>query len=235
MLERIFSPNRIARFLAAVSRRLNPEAALRYLFAVDRELYQLEGQASVRHGQGIHSKHRHIHYHQFFIDNLQPGMRVLDVGCGNGVMDRKIAESLDGIRLTGIELNPRNYEWARENSAHPNIEHINADALTYDFGERFDVVTLSNVLEHIEDRVGFLKRLREKCQPAYFLIRVPMFERDWRIPLQAELGINYFLDDTHYIEYRLPQLKDELAQAGLVIDQLQANWGEYWLKATCQG
>jgi 2-polyprenyl-3-methyl-5-hydroxy-6-metoxy-1,4-benzoquinol methylase len=233
MLERIFSPKRIARVIAAVARRLSPEAALRYLFAVDRELYQLEGQASVRHGQGIHSKHRHIHYHQFFIDNLQPGMRVLDVGCGNGVMDRKIAESLDGIRLIGIELNPQNYEWARENSAHPNVEYVNADALTYDFGESFDVVTLSNVLEHIEDRVDFLKRLQAKCQPDYFLIRVPMYERDWRIPLQDELGIDYFLDPTHFIEYRLVELKFELDQAGLELQHLQTNWGEYWLKAAC--
>jgi len=234
MFSRIFSPKLIGKLLKGVVFTMKPADALRYLFAVDKELYALEGRASVRYGDGVHSKHRHIKYHEFFVGHLKEGQRVLDVGSGNGVMDRKIAESFGKISLVGIELDQAKVEWAEKNSSHPNVTFINADALTYDFGERFDVVILSNVLEHIEKRVEFLKGIREKCQPDYFLVRVPMYERDWRVPLQDELGLDYFLDPTHFIEYRLEELEKELDETGLGIEKMKTNWGEFWLKAVCR-
>jgi len=234
MLSSIFNPKLIGKILKGVVFTMKPADALRYLFAVDKELYSLEGRASVRYGDGIHSKHRHIKYHEFFIENLKEGQRVLDIGSGNGVMDKKIAESFGKMSLVGIELDKKKFEWAKENSAHMNLTFINADALTYDFAERFDVVIMSNVLEHIEKRVEFLKRIMERCQPSYFLIRVPMFERDWRVPLQQELGLDYFLDPTHFIEYRRDELENELREAGLEIEKLKTNWGEYWVKAICR-
>jgi 2-polyprenyl-3-methyl-5-hydroxy-6-metoxy-1,4-benzoquinol methylase len=97
-----------------------------------------------------------------------------------------------------------------------------------------DVVILSNVLEHIEKRIDFLRKIQERCQPDYFLIRVPMYERDWRIPLQDELGLDYFLDSTHFIEYRFEELEKELGEAGLKIETVKIGWGEYRVKALCQ-
>ncbi|MFH1047620.1 MAG: methyltransferase domain-containing protein [Patescibacteria group bacterium] len=234
MLARFFTPQRVGKLMGRIAAAMEPTEALKYLFALDKELYTLEGRTSVRYGNGVHSKHRHIKYHDFFINNLAEGQKVLDIGCGNGVLDKAIADNIERISVVGIELNEKNVEWAKKNSVHPNITFINADVLTYALKEKFDVVILSNVLEHIERRVEFLKKVKEKCQPEYFLIRVPMYERDWRIPLQDELGLNYFLDSTHFIEYKIDELHHELAAAGLEIEKLQTNWGEYWLKAVCQ-
>lgn len=231
ILQSIFHPKTITFILKLVVRFSDPRNALRYLFSIDKELYSLEGQTSVRYGKGVHSKHRHIFYHDFFIENLAEGQNVLDIGSGNGVLDKKIAENFEKINLVGIELNKDNFEWAKKNSSHPNITFINDDALKYDFKDKFDVVILSNVLEHIEKRVEFLRKVREKCRPKYFLIRVPMFERDWKIPLQKELGLNYFLDSTHFIEYCFDELEKEFREAGLKIEKIKTNWGEYWIKA----
>ena len=231
IIAKIISPERVIGLLKKTISGMESKDALRYLFTIDRGLYSLEGQTSVRYGRGVHTKHRHINYHQFFISNLKEGQKVLDIGCGNGVLDKDMADHVADIKITGIELTQSNYEAAVKNNSHPNIQYINADALTLELSDKFNVIILSNVLEHIEDRINFLKRLAAKYRPEYFLIRVPMYERDWRIPLQQELGLDYFLDATHYIEYRFDELESELGKAGLKIETIKTNWGEYWLKA----
>ena len=72
---------------------------------------------------------------------------------------------------------------------------------------------LSNVLEHINERVPF----KYKIKPKFFIIRVPAFDRDWRIPLKKELGVEWKLDNTHYIEYTKETLLNELLRSNIDI------------------
>ena len=92
----------------------------------------------------------------------------------------------------------------------------------------WDVVVLSNVLEHISERVGFLSALIEKTNAARFLIRVPLFERDWKLPMRREVGANYYSDPDHKIEPMLAEFRAETSRAGLEIDELLTPWGEIW-------
>ncbi len=46
------------------------------------------------------------------------GMRVLDVGCGSGVVAQKLVEANPGIILTGIDLSPKSVEVAQSRFAH---------------------------------------------------------------------------------------------------------------------
>jgi len=57
---------------------------------------------------------------------------------------------------------------------------------------------------------------------------VPLFERDWRVPLKKELGIDYRLDSTHCIEYTQEEYFEELHQAGLKTTNTEFRWGEIW-------
>jgi len=98
--------------------------------------------------------------------------------------------------------------------------------------EKFDVVILSNVLEHLPGRPLFLRCLYETFQPERFLIRVPLFERDWRVPLKKELGVEWRLDRTHEIEYTQESFEAEIEEAGLVIAHLEVRWGEIWAEVT---
>jgi hypothetical protein len=97
--------------------------------------------------------------------------------------------------------------------------------------ERFDVIVLSNVLEHIEDRGGLLRRLVERFHPERVLIRVPLLERTWLVPLREELGLWHFSDPTHAVEYDLDRFERELDGAGLNIESAQQRWGEIWAVA----
>jgi hypothetical protein len=64
------------------------------------------------------------------------------------------------------------------------------------------------------------------------LVRVPLFERDWRVPLKRELGVEFRLDPTHRIEYTHEEFDGEMAAAGLVVEERQVRWGEIW--AVCR-
>lgn len=203
-----------------------PAAALRFLLELDNRLYDLLGNQSIQYGKGLHTKHRHIGYHDFFIDNVNPGERVLDIGSGNGLLCYEMANQVSGVTVVGIELNEKNVAFARERYGHPNVSFIHGDAEKDLPNGNFDVVTMSNVLEHIRKRVELLKNIASKLKPDKIVLRVPILERDWKVPLKKELGIDYRLDPTHCIEYTLETFQDEMARAGLEIADLNVRWGE---------
>lgn len=210
------------------ARSLSPADGLRFLFSLDAALYSSQEQLTIAYGGGIHVKHHHTHYHDFFIKNIHPGQKVLDIGCGNGFMSYDMVNQVSEVRVMGIELNEANIKFARAHYQHHNLIFIHGDALKELPNERFDVVTLSNVLEHIEPRVEFLKKIMQQIRPKRFIIRVPLFERDWRVPLKKELGIDYRLDPTHFVEYTQEGYFEELRQAGLKVTYVEFRWGEIW-------
>jgi len=228
LLPRRVRVNLFSEIIARAARGSDPAERLRLLFELDNRLYNLQGQAAVEYGGGIHSKHRHLKYHDFFIRHVHPGERLLDIGCGIGAMDYDLVTRVDNLKIVGIEIDPANIEYARRHYIHPNLTFIHGDVLDGFSDGRFDVVTLSNVLEHIEDRVGLLRKACEQLEPKRVIIRVPSFERDWRVPLKEEVGVDYRLDPTHYIEYTEEVFLEEMRQAGLEKIHLETRWGEIW-------
>jgi hypothetical protein len=118
---------------------------------------------------------------------------------------------------------------------HPSIRYLHGDVSDVIPEGNFDVVVLSNVLEHLESRVTFLGVLQKTTRAGRYLIRVPLYERDWRVPLKAELGVDYRLDPTHRIEYTYKGVVRELAKAGLKINEMEVRWGELWAEAVPNG
>lgn len=206
----------------------DPKQSLTFLLTLEKELYALIGSESCRYNNGIHTKHKHTGYHNFFIKNIKSGETVLDIGCGNGTLAYDIAKNIPDIRIFGIDLSPGNIEHAKKHYAHNNIEFVAGDALKDLPEEEFDIVILSNVLEHIENRGDFLRGIIDKICPNQVLIRVPLYERDWRVPLMEELGIDYRLDSTHFIEYIYEDFVKEISDSGLKIESAEFRWGEVW-------
>lgn len=211
----------------AYSKRVNPAEALRFLFDLDNRLYQLQGRMSVAYGNGVHTKHRHIRYHDFFTDRVKNNERVLDIGCGIGAVAYAVADK-SGACVVAFDIDHSNIAKANELFSHPNVTYIVGDALGEIPDERFDVIILSNVLEHLTERAFFLHRIQQICQPDRFLIRVPLFERDWRVPLKRELGVEWRLDVTHETEYTYESFLSEVDEAGLLVKHIEIRWGEIW-------
>jgi 2-polyprenyl-3-methyl-5-hydroxy-6-metoxy-1,4-benzoquinol methylase len=215
-------------WVSATTRRETRDALRRLYWANDLVQSRIDLLA-IRLDGGIHPKHRIMRYHDFFVARIRPGESVLDVGCGKGELAHDLAEH--GARVTGIDVSEDALSFARSRFASSRLELVHADALTWTPPHAFDVVVLSNVLEHIRERVGLLRRLAELVQPSRILIRVPVLERDWQVILRRELGLPYFSDPTHETEYDERQLEDEVRAAGLRLTEVQRRWGEIWATA----
>ncbi|MCA1959974.1 MAG: methyltransferase domain-containing protein [Desulfomonile sp.] len=227
----------LADFLADVAKAraetLPPDRGLQFLFTLDEALYPAQGWLAVAYDGGVHTKHRHTRYHDFFIDRIRPGERVLDVGCGIGALAFDIAQR-SGASVVGVDLQEKHLAIAKERFSHPNVSYLLADVVRNPPEGPFDVVVLSNVLEHIDCRVEFLRGVIDKVRPTRALLRVPMFERDWRVPLKKELGMDYRLDPTHFIEYSPESFIGELEAADLLVTHQEFRWGEIWAEAVPQ-
>jgi SAM-dependent methyltransferase len=181
----------------------------------------------MHYGGGIHTKHRHTRYHDFFVQRIAAGDYVLDIGCGNGALAYDVAERA-GAFVLGIDISASSIALAQDRYAHSQVEYRVGDAQQAFPEGPFDVVILSNVLEHLCGRLEFLRRLRESARPSRILVRVPLFERDWRVPLRKELGCEWRLDPTHETEYTLESFREEIEAVGLTIKDQQVRWGEIW-------
>jgi hypothetical protein len=113
-------------------------------------------------------------------------------------------------------------------SSIPGAQIIYADIFQCKLGRTFDVISLSNVLEHIENRQVFLKYLLAEYSPRKILIRVPMFEREWLVPYKKELGLEWRLDQTHYTEYTQDEFSREMTGSGLTVKSINYKWGEIY-------
>lgn len=234
----VLPPDRFQSLLARVTirraRTLPPAEGLRFLFGLDAALYPVQGQLAVAYDGGIHTKHRHMRYHDFFVNRIAAGERVLDIGCGMGAVAYDVAEKA-GAHVVGIDFSDENIALARERHAHQRVTYRVGDALQELPDDPFDVVILSNVLEHLPERPAFLRRVQVVARPSRFLIRVPLFERDWRVPLKQELGVEWRLDPTHETEYTLESFAEEMGAAGLRITHQQVRWGEIWAEVAPDG
>jgi 2-polyprenyl-3-methyl-5-hydroxy-6-metoxy-1,4-benzoquinol methylase len=201
--------------------------ALRLLFRIQAALYPILGRKSVEYGGGTHTKHRHTRYHDFFVSRVRRDERVLDVGCGIGAVAFDLADR-SGAWVLGVDLSADNIETARRRYRHPRVEYRVQDGVCESQDARFDVVVLSNILEHLSERPHFLRQLQQAAKPSKMLIRVPLFERDWQVPLKRELGVEWRLDTTHETEYTLESFADEIQQAGCRIVHQEVRWGEIW-------
>ena len=205
-----------------------------FLLKLMNRAYYLLGIFATAAEKGIHPKHRLTNYHQFFLDNIDPHDRVLDAGCGHGILTRDVA--LKAKEVTGIDVNEKYIEDARfycRDIPAEKIKFISGDVTTYDFKGSFDKIILSNVLEHIEDRIGFLNKIK-RLAPV-LLIRVPMINRDWVTLYKKELGLGYRLDNSHFIEYTLESFREELAKAALEMELYSIQFGEIWARVKIAG
>jgi 2-polyprenyl-3-methyl-5-hydroxy-6-metoxy-1,4-benzoquinol methylase len=203
---------------------------MRVLLRADDFLTRCINRLALLYDDGVHVKHRLMRYHDFFVDRIGQGERVLDIGCGYGAVAYSVA-SRAGAIVTGIDLNAGNIAKARARFQHANLTFVEGDALKDLPAGRWDAILLSNVLEHLDRRVEFLAAVQQRLNPSRWLLRVPMINRDWRVPLRQELGLFHFSDPTHFTEYTPESFEKELLEAGLTITHAQYNWGEIWAEA----
>ena len=91
--------------------------------------------------------------------NFKPlkGKKVLDIGCGGGILCESLARL--GASVTGIDTSSNAIKVAKEHSKknHLNIKYFKSEISKFQLNEKYDIVTSMEVIEHINNIELFLK------------------------------------------------------------------------------
>ncbi len=101
---------------------------------------------------------------------FRPGLRVLEVGCGLGVMGGHLQRF--GARVLAVEPDPGQAAYAR---SHQDLNVVTGRFEEVDVpGEGFDRIVSSHVIEHFPDPLAFLKKVRTLAAPkAWLFLETP--------------------------------------------------------------
>ena len=103
-------------------------------------------------------------------NNINP-TEVIEIGCGAGGNLAELAKHDAGIKkLTGYDISPHAIELARKNES-GRIHFINED-LTANDNINTDLMLVIDVVEHVDDFYGFLRKLKTKSK--YFVFHIPL-------------------------------------------------------------
>ena len=127
------------------------------------------------HGYGTAEQQRLVeqaeHWRERLIRDgteLAPGTRLLEVGCGAGAVLAVLGQEFPGARLTGVDIEPKQLEFARGHLERSGVEAtlVEGDALALPFADgSFDHVWMMWFLEHVADPVAALREARRVLVP----------------------------------------------------------------------
>lgn len=100
------------------------------------------------------------------------GKRVLDVGCGGGILSESMAK--EGAHVTGIDMSPLPLQVAKEHAEQMNLsidyQQITIEALLETNPEKFDVITCMEMLEHVPDPDAIIQSCQQLLKPNGILL-----------------------------------------------------------------
>ena len=128
--------------------------------------------------------------------------RILDVGAGSGFFSRHLLAETGAQSALCVDIG---YTSDRDDSEGGKPVLYRRDTGPTDC----DLVLMMDVLEHVDDDRGLVRRYAEKVPPdTHFLATVPAFRFLWS-------GHDIFLE--HKRRYRLPEIETTMRDAGLQV------------------
>src|ERR1700744_1309937 len=166
-----------------------------------REMYETDlygGKNPTWHEEDAPWKARHIE--EMIKRNKISVNRICEVGCGTGQILLTLEKAFPAASLSGYEISPQAFSRASLKET-PRTKFYLKDLLV-DSDLQFDLVLAIDVMEHVEDYISFLKRLRELG--TYKIFHIPLdlsvqsILRAWpSAELRRNVGhIQYFLKQT---------------------------------------
>ena len=155
------------------------------------------------------------------------GKRVLDVGCGGGILSESMA--LKGAQVTGIDLGEKALKVAQlhklESGVDVDYRLISAETLAAEMPQSFDVVTCMEMLEHVPDPAAVVNACATLVKPGG-MVFFSTINRNPKAYLFAVIGAEYVLNllprGTHeYEKFIKPsELSAWSRRAGLTLNGL---------------
>jgi len=156
------------------------------------------------------------------------GARVLDVGCGGGILSEALAAS--GANVTGIDLAPRVLEVARlhllESGHTVDYREISVEALAEESPGTFDVITCMEMLEHVPDPASIIAACASLLKPGgrLFLSTLNRTPAAFALAIAgAEYALKLLPRGTHhYAQFIRPsELARSLRASGFELEDLR--------------
>ena len=96
---------------------------------------------------------------------------VIEIGCGAGANLVELADRFDSVKqLRGYDISPQAIALA-EKKATDRISYFNEDLATAD-NIKTQLLLVIDVIEHVDDFYGFLRKLKMKSE--YFIFHIPL-------------------------------------------------------------
>ena len=165
-----------------------------------------------------------------FIDGIVglQGKRVLDVGCGGGILSESMAEK--SAEITGIDLGEKALKVAQlhqlESGTQVDYRLISVEDLAVQQPASFDVVTCMEMLEHVPDPEAVVRACAQLVKPGGSVF-FSTINRNPKAYLFAVIGAEYLLKmlpkGTHeYEKFIKPsELSSWARHPGLNVNQLK--------------
>jgi len=158
---------------------------------------------------GRFSQHQHWSWGYRYLGRLHvaltllaqcPFGSLLDIGCGDGRFLREVRGRFTGKRLLGVDCSAEAVRWA--SALNPDVRVEQLDVLDRTLDERFDVVTLLDVVEHVPPArlPEFLRAAARHLRPGGRLILTTPH-------------MNMRLDPRHYQHFTCARLAEALQGA----------------------
>ncbi len=163
---------------------------------------------------------------KFLLNGVKPTDRVVEIGCSTG----RVISTVDAAVRVGVDLDATALELGKEK--HPDITFIREDARKYlKDSNKFDVLILSHILEHIDDPEDFLTSIRSHFDRIY--LEIPDF--DWTDLNEIRLMRNrrlMYMDDDHVAEFDREELETIFERLRIEVVDREFRFGlmRYWLK-----
>ena len=158
-------------------------------------------------------------------DRPLAGLKVLDIGCGGGILSESIARL--GAMVTGVDVVEKNIRIA---SLHAATENLDIDYRTataeslVEAGESYDVLLNMEVVEHVADLPAFMSSCSRLVRPGgvMFIATINRTPLSWLFAIVgAEYVLRWLPRGTHrWREFRKPAaLRQLLARDGLSVER----------------
>lgn len=136
-----------------------------------------------------------------YIQELKKNAKILDVGCGEGILSQKICSSYYSY-YKGIDFSKEAIEMAKEKKSNKDSFEI-VDAFKYQSSEKFDVIVFNEILYYFKDnKILDLVNKYEKFLTDKGIFIVSMYFNERTNYISKLLEGNYFgLDKVKLINY----------------------------------
>ena len=196
--------NEIAKFEALATRWWDPESEFRTLHQINP--LRLE-----------------------FINERAPleGKKVLDVGCGGGILSESMATR--GARVTGIDMGEKPLAVAKlhlkESGLEVDYRQTTAEALAIEEPKSFDIITCMEMVEHVPDPASVINACSRLVRPGgeLFFSTINRTPKAWLFAIVgAEYLLNILPKGTHTYEkfIRPSELEKWARESGLVSKEI---------------